>query len=59
MTRAAPELEVEALNSIGAEPSVGVKVSVNLPAPGTLMSVARYWSPKACLPPAIGLVSRV
>jgi hypothetical protein len=30
------------LNSIGLEPSVGVKVTVSFPGPGTLKSVARY-----------------
>ena len=30
-----------------AEPSVGVKVMVTLPAPGTLKLVALYWSPWA------------
>ena len=29
-------------NSIGADPSSGVKVTVRVPAPGTLKSVARY-----------------
>ena len=33
--------------SIGSEPSRGVKVSVSYPSPGTTMSSARYWSPKA------------
>ena len=43
-------------NSCGAEPSSGVKVMVSVPAPGTLMSVARYWSPNAWRPITIGSV---
>ena len=31
-------------------------LTVNFPLPGILKSVARYWSPKACLPITIGLV---
>ena len=33
--------------SIGAEPSLGVKVTVRVPSPGKRKSVARYWSPNA------------
>ena len=33
--------------STGSPPSAGVKVMVSLPGPGTLKSVARYWSPWA------------
>ena len=40
----------------GVEPSSGVKVMVSVPGPGTLMSVARYWSPKAWRPITIGSV---
>ena len=43
-------------NSIGSLPSVGVKVRVSVPGPGTTKSVARYWSPKAWRPMTIGLV---
>lgn len=35
-------------------PSLGTKVIVRRPADGTKKSVARYWSPKACLPMMIG-----
>ena len=42
--------------STGSEPSAGVYVRVTAPAPGTLKSVALYWSPWACLPMMIGLV---
>eukprot|EP00955_Chlamydomonas_euryale_P034236 349730-Chlamydomonas_euryale.AAC.2 len=33
----------------GAPPSAGVNVIVTAPGPGTTKSVARYWSPNACL----------
>ena len=43
MPIATPELgKSNTLNSIGSEPSSGVKVIVSLPAEGTLKSVARY-----------------
>ena len=35
---------------------MGVKVRVSVPSPGTTMSVARYWSPKAWRPMTIGFV---
>ena len=34
-------------NSIGSPPPSGVKVMVTVPGPGTLKSVALYWSPWA------------
>ena len=40
----------------GSPPSAGANVIVSLPAPGTLKSVARYWSPKAWRPMTIGCV---
>ena len=43
-------------NCCGAPPPSGVKVSVSVPAPGTRMSVARYWSPNAWRPITIGAV---
>ena len=43
MVIATPEPgNLKTLNSIGAEPSSGVKVTVSVPGPGTLKSVARY-----------------
>ncbi len=44
------------LSSIGSPPSLGAKVSVSVPSPGTSMSVARYWSPNAWRPMMIGFV---
>ncbi len=41
---------------MGSEPSSGVKVTVRVPAPGTLKSVALYWSPNAWRATTIGLV---
>ena len=35
---------------------MGVNVRVSLPSPGTTMSSARYWSPKAWRPMMIGFV---
>ena len=43
-------------SSIGSVPSLGVKVRVRVPSPGTLRSVARYWSPNAWRPITIGFV---
>src|SRR6202000_2268664 len=43
----------------GALPSSGVKVIVSLPLPLITVSVARYWSPKACLPTIMGAVQLV
>src|SRR5690242_3638656 len=40
-------------------PPSGVKVIVSLPFPLITVSVARYWSPKACLPTIIGAVQLV
>ena len=42
-------LKLKISNFWGSPPSAGVKVISSLPAPGTTKSVARYWSPKACL----------
>ncbi len=42
--------------SMASPPSSGSKRMISLPAPGTMMSVARYWSPKAWRPMTMGLV---
>ncbi len=41
---------------MASPPSAGWKVMVSLPGPGTLKSVARYWSPKAWRPITMGWV---
>ena len=43
----------------GADPSSGVKVIVSFPLPLITVSVARYWSPNACLPTMMGAVQMV
>src|SRR5690348_15107209 len=43
----------------GSPPFSGVKVMVSLPFPLITVSVARYWSPKACLPTIIGALQFV
>lgn len=47
--RRRPPWKLKTSNFLGSLPSSGVKVISSLPGPGTTKSVARYWSPKACL----------